>query len=89
MSRPRPCPVGLLGCRGDTPGHRWSWPRGMKVVLESENLEGHLTQPGGIREGFLEKVGKFAGRKGECALDRERNFCTGPAPDRAVSRGVM
>lgn len=42
----------------------------MKVILESENLEGHVTQPG-IREGFLEKVGKFAGQKGDCALDRE------------------
>lgn len=40
----------------------------MKVILESENLKGRLIQPG-----FLEEMGKFAGRKGECALDRGRS----------------
>lgn len=89
MSRPRPCPVGLFSCRGDRCGHRWSWPREMEVVLESENLEGPFIQPGGIGEGFLEKGGKCAGRKGERAQDRERSLCKGPAPDRTVSHGEM
>ena len=89
MSRPRPRPVGLLGCRGGRHGHRWSWSREMEGVLESENLEGPLTQPGGIGEGFLKKRGKCAGRKGERAQDKERSLCKGPAPDRTVSRGEM
>lgn len=89
MSRPRPGPVGLLGCRGGRRGHRWSWSREMEVVLESQNLEGPLTQPGGIGEGFLEKRRKCAGRKGERAQDKERSLCKGPAPDQTVSHGEM
>lgn len=62
----------------------------MRLIMESEKAkERHRSQPGGIREGFLEEVGKFAGTKGICAPDRGRGLCKGPAPDGVASSGVM
>lgn len=57
----------------------------MKIIMESDSLEeGHLAQLGGIREGFLEEMGKFAGGKRDCASDRGRSLCKGPVSDRTA-----
>lgn len=79
MSRPRPCPVGRLGCRGDRGGHRWSWPREMEVVLERE--------PGGTPHPARGHQGRLPGEGGEVSwqegrtCSRQRSLCKGSAPD--------